>query len=113
MAGELGFPFEVGGPSLVSVTVLGRSPSVITKRIPRSSGLPPAPPPWSREKLVHQVRQVFCDLDKVVQGLPGSLGLWIRSPAHLQFGRAFGRLGPLDRDLWDSGRWGPMGKHVS
>jgi hypothetical protein len=21
--------------------------------------------------------------------------------------------GPLDRDLWDPGRWGPMGTHVS
>jgi hypothetical protein len=29
MAGGLGFPFEVGGPSSGSVTDLGRSPSVI------------------------------------------------------------------------------------
>jgi hypothetical protein len=34
MAGGLGFPFEVGGPSSGSVTDLGRSPSVNTKRIP-------------------------------------------------------------------------------
>jgi hypothetical protein len=40
MAGGLGFPFEVGGPSSGSVTDLGRSPSVFTERIQRSSGLP-------------------------------------------------------------------------
>jgi hypothetical protein len=45
MAGGLGFPFEVGGPSSESVTDLGRSPSVITKRIQRSSDLLAAPPP--------------------------------------------------------------------
>jgi hypothetical protein len=45
MTGGLGFPFEVGGPSLGSVTDLGRSPSAITERIPRSSGLLVAPPP--------------------------------------------------------------------
>jgi hypothetical protein len=39
MADVLGFPFEVGGPSSGSVTDLERSPSVITKRIPQSSGL--------------------------------------------------------------------------
>jgi hypothetical protein len=39
MAGRLGFPFEVGGPSSGSVTDLGRSPSLITERIPRSLGL--------------------------------------------------------------------------
>jgi hypothetical protein len=33
MAGGLGFPFEVGGPLSGSVTNLGKSPSVITKRI--------------------------------------------------------------------------------
>jgi hypothetical protein len=44
MAGGLGFPFEVGGPSSGSVTDLGRSPSVITERIPRSSDLLAAPP---------------------------------------------------------------------
>jgi hypothetical protein len=45
MAGGLGFPFEVGGTSSGSVTDLGRSPSVITEKIPRSSGLLEAPPP--------------------------------------------------------------------
>jgi hypothetical protein len=45
MAGGLGLPFEVGGPSSGSVTNVGRSPSVITERIPRSSGLLAAPPP--------------------------------------------------------------------
>jgi hypothetical protein len=45
MACGLGFPFEVGGPSSGSVTDLGRSPSVITEMIPRSSGLLVAPPP--------------------------------------------------------------------
>jgi hypothetical protein len=45
IASRLGFPFEVGGPSSGSVTNLGRSPSVITKRILRSSGLLAAPPP--------------------------------------------------------------------
>jgi hypothetical protein len=45
MAGGLGFPFEVGGPSSGSVTDLGRSSSVITERIPRSSDLLAAPPP--------------------------------------------------------------------
>jgi hypothetical protein len=44
MAGGLGFPFEVGGPASGSVTDLGRSPSVITERIPRSSDLLAAPP---------------------------------------------------------------------
>jgi hypothetical protein len=39
MASGLGFPFEVSGPSSGSVTDLGRSSSVITERIPRSSGL--------------------------------------------------------------------------
>jgi hypothetical protein len=41
----LGFQFEVSGPLSGSVTNLGRSPSVITERIPRSSGLLAAPPP--------------------------------------------------------------------
>jgi hypothetical protein len=45
MAGGLGFPFEVGGPSSWSVTDLGRSPSVITENIPRSSDLLAVPPP--------------------------------------------------------------------
>jgi hypothetical protein len=45
MAGGLEFPFEVGGPSSGSITDLGRSPSVITERIPRSSGLLAAAPP--------------------------------------------------------------------
>jgi hypothetical protein len=44
MAGGLGFPFEVGGPSSRSVTDLGRPPSVIIERIPRSSDLLAAPP---------------------------------------------------------------------
>jgi hypothetical protein len=44
MAGGLGFPFEVGEPSSGSVTDLGRFPSVITERIPRSSGLLATPP---------------------------------------------------------------------
>jgi hypothetical protein len=38
MAGGPGFPFEVGGPSSGSVTDLGRSPSMITEKILRSSG---------------------------------------------------------------------------
>jgi hypothetical protein len=45
MAGGLGFPLEVGGPSMRAITNLGRSPSVITKRIPRSSNLLAAAPP--------------------------------------------------------------------
>jgi hypothetical protein len=45
MAGGLGFPFEVGGPSSGSVTDLGRSPSLITEKIPRSSSLLAPPPP--------------------------------------------------------------------
>jgi hypothetical protein len=44
MAGRLGFPFKVGGPSSALVTNLGRSPSVITEKISRSSGLLAAPP---------------------------------------------------------------------
>jgi hypothetical protein len=74
MAGGLGFPFEVGGLSSGSITDLGRSPSVITERILRSSGLLAAPPPRSRERLASQARQVFCDLDKVIQGLSKSSG---------------------------------------
>jgi hypothetical protein len=54
---------------------------MITERIPRSSDLLVALPPWSREKLAPQARQVFRDLDQVVQGLPGLSGLWIRSPS--------------------------------
>jgi hypothetical protein len=45
MAGRIGFQFEVGGPSSGSVTDLGRSPSVTTERISRSSDLLAAPPP--------------------------------------------------------------------
>jgi hypothetical protein len=45
MADGLEFPFVVGEPSSGSVTDLGRLPSVITERIPRSSGLLAAPPP--------------------------------------------------------------------
>jgi hypothetical protein len=45
VAGGLGFPFEVGGPSSGSVTDLGRSPSVIIERISRSLNLLAAPPP--------------------------------------------------------------------
>jgi hypothetical protein len=44
MADGLGFPFEVGGPSSGSVTDLGRSPSMITETILRSSDLLAAPP---------------------------------------------------------------------
>jgi hypothetical protein len=88
MAGGLGFPFEVGGPSSGSVTYLGRSPSVITERIPRSSDLLAASHRDLGERLAPQARQVFRNLDQVAQGLPRSLGLWIRS------------LGPL------TGRWG-------
>jgi hypothetical protein len=45
MAGGLGLPFEVGGPSSGLDTDLGGSPSVITERTPRSSHLLAAPPP--------------------------------------------------------------------
>jgi hypothetical protein len=45
VAGGLGFPSEVGGPSSGSVTNIGRSPSIIIEGIPRSSGLLVAPPP--------------------------------------------------------------------
>jgi hypothetical protein len=45
MADGLEFPFEVGGPSSGLVTDSGRSPSVITEGIPRSSDLVAAPPP--------------------------------------------------------------------
>jgi hypothetical protein len=45
MAGGLGFPFEIGGPSSGSVIDLGRSLSVITEKIPQSSGLLAAAPP--------------------------------------------------------------------
>jgi hypothetical protein len=45
MANGLGFPFEVNGPSSGLVTDLGRSPSVIIERIPRSLDLLVAPPP--------------------------------------------------------------------
>jgi hypothetical protein len=51
MADALGFLFEVGRPSSGSVTNLGRSPSMITERIPRSSDLLAVPPPQSKEKL--------------------------------------------------------------
>jgi hypothetical protein len=51
MADGLGFLFEVGRPSSGSVTNLGRSPSMITERIPRSSDLLAVPPPQSKEKL--------------------------------------------------------------
>jgi hypothetical protein len=83
MAGGLGLPFEVCGPSSGSVTNLGRLPSVITERISRSLGLLAVPPPWSKERLAPQVWQVARDLDKVVWDLPRSLRLWIRSPGPL------------------------------
>jgi hypothetical protein len=69
--------------------------------------------PQSREKLAPQAQQVFWSPNQVVRGLPRSPGLWIRSPGPLAGRRGFGRLGPLDRDLRDPGRWGPMGTHVS
>jgi hypothetical protein len=56
MASGLGFPFEVDGPSSGSVRNLGKSPSVITKRISRSSDQLTAPPPRSREKLAPQAK---------------------------------------------------------
>jgi hypothetical protein len=65
MADGLGFPFEVGGPSSGSVTDLGRSSSVITERILRSSGL-----------LAAHRR----DLKKGLPRKPGrSPAIWIRS----------------------------------
>jgi hypothetical protein len=77
MADKLGFPFEVGGPSSGLLHILGRPPSVITERIPRSSGLLAAPPLRSKEWLAPQAWQVFCDLDKVIRGLPRSSGSWM------------------------------------
>jgi hypothetical protein len=94
MASELGLPFEVGGPSSWSVTNLGRSPSVITERIPRSSDPLAAPPPRSRDKLAPQARQVFWSLDEVFRGLPRSSGLWIRSLGPLAGRRGFWQVGP-------------------
>jgi hypothetical protein len=44
MAGGLGFPFEVSGPSSRSVTDLVRLPSVIIERILQSSDLLTVPP---------------------------------------------------------------------
>jgi hypothetical protein len=93
MADRLGFPFEVGGPSSGSVTDLGRSPSVITERIPRSSDLLAVPPPSSRGRLAPQARLVFCDLDQILQGLPGSLGLRIRSLGPLSGQQGFWQVG--------------------
>jgi hypothetical protein len=91
---------------------LGRSPFVITERIPRSSDLLVVPHHDLGEKLAPQARQVFRSLDEVVRGLPRSSGLWIRSPGTFASRRGFWQ-GPLVRDLWDPGRWGPMGTHVS
>jgi hypothetical protein len=66
-----------------------------------------------REKLAPQARQVFRSADEVIRCLPRSPRLWIKSPGLLAGRRASGRLGPLERDLQDPGRWGPMGTHVS
>jgi hypothetical protein len=50
----------------------------------------------------------------VLQVVFMSSGPHVRSGrAHGQVGGSSGRSGPLDRDLWDPGRWGPMGTHVS
>jgi hypothetical protein len=65
MAGGLGFPFEVGGPSSGSVTDLGRSPSIIIERIPQS-----------RTYWRHRRR----DLGRSLFLKPGrSSAIWIRS----------------------------------
>jgi hypothetical protein len=76
---------------------------VLTERISRSSDLLAAPHRDLGEKLAPQARQVFRSLDEVRSYKVS--GPTCRS--------ASGRLGPLDRDLWDLGRWGPMGTHVS
>jgi hypothetical protein len=93
MAGGLGFPFEVSGHSSGSVIDLGRSPSVITERIPRSSDLLAASRHDLGERLAPQARQVFWNLDQVAQGLPRSSGLWIRSLGPLAGQRGFWQVG--------------------
>jgi hypothetical protein len=101
MASGLGFPFEVGGPSSGSIT----SKEGLLPWLQRGSR-DPRTYWWCcyrylGERLVLQARQVFWSLDKVIQGLPRSPGLWIRS------------LGPLvgRRGFWQVGStWqGPLG----
>jgi hypothetical protein len=86
---------------------------VITKRISRSSDLLAVLHHDLRERLAPQARQIFRSLDEVVRDLPRLPSLWIRSLGPLASPEASDRLGPLDRDLRDPGRWGPMGTHVS
>jgi hypothetical protein len=93
MADRPGFPFEVSGPLSGSVTDLGRSPSVITERIPRSTDLLAASRRNLEERLAPQARQVFRNLDQVTQGLPRSPGLWIRSLGPLEGRRGFWQVG--------------------
>jgi hypothetical protein len=59
-------PFKVGGPSSRSITDLGRSPSMVTGRIPRSADL----------------LAVSChDLGRSLRHKPGgSSVIWMRSP---------------------------------
>jgi hypothetical protein len=63
--------------------------------------------------LAPQAWRILRDLDKVFWSLPRSSGLWIRYLGPLAGLRASGMSGPLNRDLWDPGQWGPMGTHVS
>jgi hypothetical protein len=72
---------------------LGRCPSVITERIPRSTNLLAAPRRDLRERLAPQARQVFRSLDEVARGLPRSPGLWIRSPGPLVGRQGFWQVG--------------------
>jgi hypothetical protein len=72
---------------------------MITGRISRSADLLAAPRLDLREKLAPQARRVFRNLDEVARGLPGSPGLCIRPPRHLQVGGASVRSVPLDRGL--------------
>jgi hypothetical protein len=51
---------------------LGRSPSMIPERIPRSTDLQAESNRDLGEKLVAQARQVFRSLDEVARGLPRS-----------------------------------------
>jgi hypothetical protein len=71
MAGGLGFPFEVGGPSSGSVIDLGRSPSVVTERIPRSSDLLAVPHRDLGRSLRHKPDRssaIWIRLSEVFQG---------------------------------------------
>jgi hypothetical protein len=66
MAGGLGFPFEVSGPSSGLVTDFRKATFRDYREDPAILGSFGGVAPRSREKLAPQARQVFRNLDQVI-----------------------------------------------